>query len=285
MRKIRIAMLQLLVEYSKPAGNLERAGVLLRQAKAQGAELAVLPECFDLGWANPEAETLAQPIPGTYSGMLCALAGEVGIAVCAGLTERDHNRIYNTAVLVDKSGRIVGQHRKINTLTEVEPMYAVGTALQVFETDLGRIGVAICADNAPDSTALGEALCRMGAQIILSPCSWAVEPDFQAAYYGHNWYRAYSRLAKLYGVPVVGVSNVGVVTAGVWKGWSCIGNSIALFADGVSGVTLPYGVLAETMRVIDVPLRRDGPHGTALAADVAEKKRALCAQAGDLYVD
>lgn len=269
---MRIAMLQLLVEYGQPGRNFERAERMLRQAKAQGAELAVLPECFDLGWANPDAEKLAQPIPGTHSGMVCALAGEIGLAVCAGLTERDGDRIYNTAVLADSSGRIIGRHRKINTLADVEPMYSVGSALQVFETALGRIGIAICADNAPDSTVLGEALCRMGADIILSPCSWAVEPDCRAAYYGRNWYDAYGRIAGLYGVPVIGVSNVGPVTAGVWKGWSCIGNSIAIFSDGVSGVTLPYGEQAETLRVIDVEPGCGKLRGTALAAEIARKK-------------
>ena len=71
-----------------------------------------------------------------------------------------------------------------------------------------------------------------------------------------------------YGVPVVGVSNVGPVTGGAWAGWKCIGNSIALFGDGESGVTLPYGEDAVCLRIIDVPLRKDSRYGTALATEV-----------------
>ena len=35
---------------------------------------------------------------------------------------------------------------------------------------------------------LAESLCRMGAQIVLSPCAWAVPPDCTRAYYGAEWY-------------------------------------------------------------------------------------------------
>ena len=80
--------------------------------------------------------------------------------------------------------------------------------------------------------------------------------------------RLTKKLAKLYGVPVVGVSNVGPVTGGAWAGWKCIGNSIALFGDGESGVTLPYGEDAVCLRIIDVPLRKDSRYGTALATEV-----------------
>mgnify|MGYP007132755430 FL=1 len=92
--------------------------------------------------------------------------------------------------------------------------------------------------------------------------------DSRRAYYGAEWYEPYGKLAKLYGVPVVGVSNVGPVTGGAWAGWKCIGNSIALFGDGESGVTLPYGEDAVCLRIIDVPLRKDSRYGTALATEV-----------------
>ena len=110
---------------------------------------------------------------------------------------------------------------------------------------------------------------------MLSPCAWAVPPDCARAYYGAEWYGPYARLAKLYQVPTVGVSNVGAVPAGAWAGWSCIGSSIALFPDGVSGATLPYGENAECLRVLDVPLRGEAPCGTALSAEVERRRRAL----------
>ena len=179
-------------------------------------------------------------------------------------------------MLLDERGELLLLHRKINLLTEVEgPCYCVGDRLGVAQTRFGALGVTICADNSSSSLVLAESLCRMGAQIVLSPCAWAVPPDCDRAYYGAEWYGPYARLAKLYQVPTVGVSNVGAVPAGAWAGWSCIGSSIALFPDGVSGATLPYGEDAECLRVLDVPLRGEAPCGTALSAEVERRRRAL----------
>ena len=164
---------------------------------------------------------------------------------------------------------------KPGSLLNIERALRVGDRLGVAQTRFGALGVTICADNSSSSLVLAESLCRMGAQIVLSPCAWAVPPDCARAYYGAEWYGPYARLAKLYQVPTVGVSNVGAVPAGAWAGWSCIGSSIALFPDGVSGATLPYGKNAECLRVLDVPLRGEAPCGTALSAEVERRRRAL----------
>lgn len=271
---VKIAMCQTLVEYSKPEENLLRGYEMLKQAAQQGAQIAILPECMDLGWANPAAKEMAQEIPGQRSELLCKWAKELGLYVCAGLTEREGDKLYNTAVLINDEGELLGIHRKINILTDVEGLYEVGDRLQVYHTPHGVLAMDICADNSGGSTVIAEAMCRMGAQVILSPCAWAVPPDYRRAYYGAEWYVPYGKLAKLYHVPVVGVSNVGKVTAGAWKDWSCIGNSIAIFGDGESGTTLPFGEDAETLRVIDVPLREGDLRGTALSDAVAKRVKA-----------
>ena len=271
---VKIAMCQSKVEYGKPEENLARGYAMLKEAAQQGAQIAILPECMDLGWANPAAEEMAQEIPGPRSELLSKWAKEFKMYVCAGLTEREGDKLYNTAVLINDKGELLGIHRKINILTDVEGMYEVGDRLQVFRTPLGVLAMDICADNSGGSTVIAEALCRMGAQVILSPCAWAVPPDYKRAYYGAEWYVPYGKLAKLYHVPVVGVSNVGKVTAGAWKDWSCIGNSIALFGDGESGTTLPFGEDAQCLRVIDVPLREGDLRGTALSSEVAQRAKA-----------
>ena len=271
---VKIAMCQTLVEYGKPDENLMRGYEMLKSAAQQGAQIAILPECFDLGWANPDAVEMAQTIPGQRSELLRKWAKELSLYVCAGLTEREGDKLYNTAVLIDDKGTLLGIHRKINILTDVEGLYEVGDRLQVYHTPLGVLAMGICADNSGGSTVIAEAMCRMGAQVILSPCAWAVQPMCQRAYYGAEWYAPYGKLAKLYGVPTIGVSYVGKVTAGAWKDWLCIGSSIALFGDGDSGVTLPYGEDAVCLRVIDVPLRKDDKRGTALSEAVAQRAKA-----------
>lgn len=270
---MKIAMCQMRVNYGDAEGNLRRAADCIARAAQEGAELALLPETLDLGWANPRAAQDAAPIPGPRSQALSAAARENRIYVCAGLTEQCGGKTYNAAVLLDREGEVRLVHRKINLLTDVEgPCYQVGDRLAVAETELGVLGVSICADNSSSSLVLAESLCRMGAQIVLSPCAWAVPPNCARAYYGAEWYAPYARLARLYGVATVGVSSVGPVPVGAWAGWSCIGSSIALFPDGVSGVTLPYGEDAETLRIVDVPLKAPGAMGTALSAEVLRRQ-------------
>ena len=67
----------------------------------------------------------------------------------------------------------------------------------------------------------------MGAQILLSPSAWAVDANYDNNKhpYGSEWEKSYTTLAKLYNITVVGVSDVGWINAGVWKGRKCIGCS------------------------------------------------------------
>jgi predicted amidohydrolase len=69
--------------------------------------------------------------------------------VIAGLTERDVDKIYNTAVLISDQGVILGKHRKINILDIARHIYTPGDSCSVTETSLGKIGLNICADNSP----------------------------------------------------------------------------------------------------------------------------------------
>lgn len=269
-RIVKIGMIQMQVEFHNPQKNLDRAETLVAQAVAMGAEICVLPECMDIGWATPEAPALAQPIPGPVSDGLCRIAHKFSVWLACGLTEREGDHVYNAAVLICADGTIRAHHRKINILTDVESMYTVGDRLSVVETPFGRVGLAICADNLSPSLCLGHSLARMGAQMILSPSAWAVTPDrdVEKHPYGQEWHVPYQTLSGLYHIPVVGVSNVGAMPVGLWAGWKAIGNSIAYDSDGTCAAVLPYGSDAECVRVISLTIRKPGTLGTALAEAV-----------------
>lgn len=115
----------------------------------------------------------------------------------------------------------------------------------------------ICADNLPESLAIGEVLACMGAQMLVSPCAWAVPPGHDNALtpYGSLWRGAYGELAQRFGLPVVGVSNVGWVEQGNWAGHAVIGCSLAMAGDGRVLAQGPYGVDAETLLTVELPLR------------------------------
>lgn len=197
---------------------------------------------------------MAGPIPGTASEAIRAAAVENGLYVVAGITEREGERLYNCALMVSPNGEILLKHRKINELDIAHDLYSLGTSVGVAETEFGRVAVNICADNFPDSLALASAQCAMGATMLLSPCAWAVdaEHDNQMDPYGSLWLGAYGTIARTHHIPVVGVSNVGRLTAGPWKGRKCIGCSLAVGAQGEVLLQGPYGEAAETLLVIDL---------------------------------
>jgi predicted amidohydrolase len=247
-------MVQMRVEQAQPEANLARAEWGIGQAAQLGCQCAVLPECLDVGWALPEALSYAEPVPGPRTDRLAAAAARHSIWVVAGVTQADHGRCYNAAVLLSPQGNLVGVHRKIHLLAGVEDaVYTVGDRLAVFDTDLGLVGLTICADNALGSLALGRALGAMGARLILSPCAWAVPAEDAAVRkpYGAEWREPYAVLARDHGLWVIGVSNVGPVTQGTWAGWVCIGNSIAMSPRGVE-LVMDYGPDAVGIGVVEV---------------------------------
>ena len=257
-RSLRVGMGQMLVEGGCPETNLVRAAAMVARAAQAECDVVVLPECLDVGWTHPSARSLAKPIPGPFAERVQQAAIESRIHVVAGLTEKSGDRLFNAAILVDPRGAILLVHRKINILDIARDLYCVGDRLGVATTDLGIVGVNICADNFPDSLVLGNALARMGAQILLSPCAWAVPADHDNDRdpYGGLWRGAYGELARSHELPVVGVSNVGWLREGPWKGRKCIGCSLAVDGGGVPAAEGPYGEGAERLIVAEIHLPR-----------------------------
>jgi len=249
-------MAQMLVVPGALEDNLSRAVAMIHAAAEQRCAVVVLPECLDVGWTSTTAGELAQPIPGLASNRLCEAAASEGIIVVAGLTERDGDSLFNAAILIDADGVILAKHRKINEMDFARKVYDAGTSLHVVATEQGVIGVDICADNAFASLALGRALAAMGAEILLSPCAWAVPPGFDNSVrpYGDEWVIAYGALARETGMPVVGVSNVGPVVGGEWDGWRCIGASLAVGADGEVVVQAPFSDHEEMLVTVEIAL-------------------------------
>lgn len=260
MTSIRVGLGQLLVEGGEPERNLQRAAQLVERAACEKCELVLLPEVLDLGWTHPSAKTEAQPIPGPYSDRFCRLARESGLFICAGLTEKADDGVYNAAVLIDRRGEIILKYRKINCLVVEQPFYAIGQSLSVVETPFGVVGVNICADNYYDALHIGHVLARMGAQIILSPSSWTVDYSVTEAEdpYQEKWTKPYLVLARLYDLVIMGTTSVGYLVGGPYEGKKMVGCSLAVDKHGfiARGPYLEFAgelIVAET----EVPVRRE----------------------------
>jgi predicted amidohydrolase len=253
-KTVKVAMVQMNVVANDVDANLAAAEKLVAQAAAKGAQVAILPECMDIGWTNPGSLTNASAIPGgKVFTRLSQIAAKYKIYVCSGMTERDGAKVYNAAVLIDDAGNLVLKHRKIAELDIGKAYYSTGDRLNVADTKLGRIGVMICADASTGDHSIPTALARMEPNIILSPCAWAVPPgyDNEKEHYGGTWTNAYIPVAKKFGVYIIGVSNVGKMTDGPWKNWDCIGASMAVDNKGNVMLQCPFGLNAETVAYVD----------------------------------
>jgi predicted amidohydrolase len=249
---VRLAICQILVIDSDREGNFRRIEYALEHAAMEHAQIAVFPESSILGWENPDAHRLANSIPGKDSDRIGILARRYGLMIAIGLDEKDGDKLYDTAILVDKSGKLLWKHRKINVLPELmTPPYSRGRPddIGVVETEFGRIAVLICADTFTD--AFVDRLRNLKPDLMLVPYGWAATND--------KWPEHSEELAKLVKsraaqvrCPMAGVDLVGEMTHGPWSGWTYGGASLVV--DGEGRVLLTARDRDTDLRVIDLAI-------------------------------
>ncbi len=262
---LKLAMAQMLVEGGAKQKNLDRAVTRIEEAARNKADIILLPEAIDLGWTHSSAKTEAEPVPGgsTFK-RLSKAAKKNRIYVCAGIIEKDGNHTFNAAVLIDREGKLLLKHRKINELDIAHNLYDQGDRINVCETEFGTIGVLICADASSKDYILPRSVGYLGADLILLPCSWAVKPDYDNVKepYGGMWRDAFNSVCGEFYLNVAAVSNVGKITDGPWKDWYCIGNSMFVENGGKNITVLPYGMDADTIVYKEVRMAERPGRGT-----------------------
>ena len=252
---IDLALAQMYLAPAARDRNLARAIALIGEAARQGADVVLLPEALPVGWMDATTRACADAIP---DGPTCLAfrdaARQHGVHVCTGLAERDGDRVFNAAVLIDPAGEVLLHHRKINELDIAHDLYQRGDRLGVARTALGTFGLMICADAFADGLVIARTLGLMGADVILSPCAWAVAPDHDNTRtpYGGLWLDSYGPVAREHDLWIAGASNVGPIASGPWQGHSCIGASLVV---GPRGAVLqgPFGVDAEALLHVTLP--------------------------------
>lgn len=152
--------------------NLDLGYALLDAAGSSNADIVCLPETFErCALPSSRSAELAQTIPGPVFDTLCARARRYRMYVVAGLTELRDDQLINTAVLIDRDGRFVGQYDKIHpTIGEVGSGIVPADAVKVFDLDFGRVGVAICYDIG--WPAIWDELGRRGAEVVFWPSAY-----------------------------------------------------------------------------------------------------------------
>lgn len=219
-------------------GNFVRIENAIREAKDAGADIACFPETAILGWVNPDAHKRACPIPGPDSDRLCKLADDFNIHLCVGLAEKDGGRLYDSAILINSSGRILLKHRKMNLLTELmRPPYTPGEDMDAVETEFGKIGLLICADTHENPILKRGAsrplrdMAALKLDLLLVPYGYAATEDEWPGH-GKVLEKVVRNVARQTGAHVVGTNLVGEISNGPWKGRVYGGHSVAVDKTG-----------------------------------------------------
>ncbi len=251
-RTLRVAVCQILVVDGDREGNFRRIEYALEAARAGHAQIATFPESAILGWENPDAHRLAAPIPGSDSDRLAALARQYDLMIAIGLDEKDVDRLYDSAILLDKSGKLLWKYRKLNVLPELmEPPYSVGKpeGIGAVETAYGRICIVICADTFGDDYA--ERVERLKPELVLVPYGWAADASEWPAH-EKDLERLVVRRARQWKCPVVGTDLVGEMTHGPWKGKTYGGGSVVVAGSGDVVATLRDRDV--DVRIVELPI-------------------------------
>jgi predicted amidohydrolase len=255
-KTVRLAICQILVIDGDREGNFRRVEYALEQGEAQHADIAIFPESSILGWENPDAHTMAAPIPGKDSDRIANLAKKHHLMIAIGLDEKDGDRLYDAAILVDKTGKLLWKHRKINVLPELmTPPYSQGRAedIGVVGTEFGRIAVLVCADTFEDAHL--QRVKALKPDLMLVPYGWAATND-QWPQNSKVLEDLVKKRAAQVECPMAGVDLVGEMTHGPWAGQTYGGSSFV--ADGAGKILLTLRDRDTDFQVIDVELGARG---------------------------
>ena len=182
MSKLKIALLQL-TPTGTIKGNLEKGITACKEAKSQGADIALFPEMFSIGYDiydPPAEEWTARAIPADddFVQSFGRLSAELDMAIGITFLEKHDPKPLNTLVLFDRYGRQAMKYSKVHTCDfSAEAALSSGDGFKVCDLDTAvgtvKVGAMICFDREfPESARI---LMLKGAEIVLAPNACPME--------------------------------------------------------------------------------------------------------------
>ncbi len=163
--KFKAAAVQSSPVFLDAVATVEKACSIINEAAGNGAALVAFPEVFVAGypywnWIMTPVQgsrwyeklyTNSIAVPGPETDRLCKAAKENNCHVVIGVNERGQSfgELYNTNLIIDNTGTIVGKHRKL-VPTWAEKLTWTGgdgSSLKVYNTEIGPIGTLACGEN------------------------------------------------------------------------------------------------------------------------------------------
>lgn len=200
--------------------NISRLTTKIRQIADKGAELIVLQELHNgLYFCQTEDVNifdLAETIPGPSTDHFGRLAKELGVVIVLSLFEKRAAGLYhNTAVVIEKTGEIVGKYRKMHIPDDpayYEKFYFTPGDLgfNPIETSVGKLGVLVCWDQwYPEAARL---MALAGAEVLIYPTAigWeSSDSEEEKKRQLNAWITVQRGHAVANGIPVIAVNRVG----------------------------------------------------------------------------
>ncbi len=171
--------------------DLVKIEKIVDEEGAKGTDIIVLPETWR-GQSKPET------IEGETITALSKLAKKNNTYILSPIDRTDGKFRYNSAVLIDREGKVVLVHDKVYPYWsefDLTPPVTPGTNSEmVYDTDFGRIGIAICFDaNFPE---IWQALREKGAEMVLWVSAYSAGSQLQAYALLHHYYIVTSTYTK-----------------------------------------------------------------------------------------
>ncbi|MDQ3543564.1 MAG: N-carbamoylputrescine amidase [Actinomycetota bacterium] len=216
MATLTVAALQMAMA-DDVATNVATAERLVRKAAAEGGQLVLIPELFEgLYFCKdmaPEHFDRALPVAGHPTvEHFKAVAAELGVVLPLSIYERANNATYNTVVMVDADGSLLGTYRKSHIpdgpgYTEKYYFNPGDTGFKVWRTQYAAVGVAICWDQwFPESA---RCMAVMGAEVLCYPTAIGSEPPDPTWDSSGHWQRVMQGHAGANLTPLVASNRVG----------------------------------------------------------------------------
>lgn len=200
--------------------NCATAERLIRQAAAQGARIILIPELFEGHYfckdqlvEHLSRATAIDDNPTISWGR--QLAAELGVVLPLSVYERAGQARFNTVVMIDADGSLMGTYRKSHIpdgpgYTEKYYFSPGDTGFRVWQTRHGAVGVGICWDQWFPEAARVMAL--QGAECILYPTAIGSEPPDPTWDSSDHWRRVMQGHAGANLVPIAAANRVGKET-------------------------------------------------------------------------
>ncbi|MBB6445491.1 carbon-nitrogen family hydrolase [Bacillus benzoevorans] len=170
---MKAACVQMNILYGDPEQNFARAEQYIIEAAEAKADMIILPEMWNTGYALDSLETLADRDGTQTTEMLSRLAKKYRINIIGGSTavKRD-GKFYNTMYVADRSGTITAQYDKAHLFQLMDEHLYInpGQTGNIFSLDGIICGGIICYDLRFPEWVRTHVL--NGAKILFIPAQW-----------------------------------------------------------------------------------------------------------------